>query len=254
MFEIKDIILIVLVIVVIYLIFKTRKLENFESNEQVMIRLINNKYTSDIDAIRNLALISRNMLNTKNELTIPANLVTPSGFINAGSGITSSGSISSSGAITSGTNITANGIITGDSNIVANGDIISTNGNMKCKNNIFIDNFGITKTNLKKIMSSRMSNAGFATYNGYVVCPLYEGSWNIADMINTTSGRYVFGSIDSWDFIYVNKGWRVTVYENIFEGDRAVLTNTTQNHPKALNLIDMNNKISSYTAEFMDTA
>jgi microcystin-dependent protein len=71
--ETKDIILIILVILVIYLIYKTRNLEKFSSDTNI-VSAINNKYKIDMDALRNLAAISKKILDGGDVLKIPANL------------------------------------------------------------------------------------------------------------------------------------------------------------------------------------
>jgi microcystin-dependent protein len=74
--ETKDIILIILVILVIYLLYKTRNSENFSSGtlDANIITAVNNKYKIDMDAMRNLASISKNILTQSDKLTLPANM------------------------------------------------------------------------------------------------------------------------------------------------------------------------------------
>jgi microcystin-dependent protein len=61
-------------ILIIYLIYKTRKSENFSSPaiKADIIAEVNNKYKIDMDAMRNLADISRDILTRDDTLTIPA--------------------------------------------------------------------------------------------------------------------------------------------------------------------------------------
>lgn len=76
--DIKDFILIMLVFLVLYLMFKTRNLENLNNNnmehfESTLDVAINNRYTADMDAIRNLASLANTILASTDTLTIPAN-------------------------------------------------------------------------------------------------------------------------------------------------------------------------------------
>jgi microcystin-dependent protein len=80
--EIKDIILIFLIFAIIYLLYKTRKLENvkaegFEANSDAINKAINDQYKVDIDAIRNLAQISKKIMDNKDNLTLPTNITIP---------------------------------------------------------------------------------------------------------------------------------------------------------------------------------
>jgi microcystin-dependent protein len=73
--ETKDIILIILVIIIIYLIYNTKKSEHFY-NDAALNAAINNKYKIDMDAMRNLAQISKDILTKGDSLTLPANTTT----------------------------------------------------------------------------------------------------------------------------------------------------------------------------------
>ncbi len=76
--EYQDIIIIFLVIIVIYLFFDKRQ-ESFavtSDTKNLIQNTINNKYNSDITAIRNMGQIILNILNAKDTLDIPAKGVT----------------------------------------------------------------------------------------------------------------------------------------------------------------------------------
>jgi hypothetical protein len=175
--NIQDIILIILVLAVIYLIYKTRKLENFDSTDVAITNAVNNKYTADIDAIRNLGLISGQILNNKDALIIPASVISTSNINN-------SNDINAIGNITSSSNINAAGIIKSASNIIANGELI-TNTNVRCKN-ICFGGHCFDKGSL-------IFNSG--CYEGYI-----QGPWaktnneitNLSKQFNvTTAGNYI---------------------------------------------------------------
>ncbi len=83
--DIKDIVFILMIFLIIYLVFKTRNLENLETKVSegfetttpaanlAIKQAVNDQYKADIDAIRNLAQISRNILSGGDVLKIPAN-------------------------------------------------------------------------------------------------------------------------------------------------------------------------------------
>ena len=64
-------IIILQVLITIYLIYKTRKLEKFETNADIIKTSVDNKYKFDIDAFRNLISLSKHIYNN-NRLLIPA--------------------------------------------------------------------------------------------------------------------------------------------------------------------------------------
>jgi microcystin-dependent protein len=81
--DIKDLILIVFGLLIVYLFYKTRnleKLENFESSD-ILINAINTRYNADIDALRNLASLAKNILNNNDTLTLPATNTTGKNLI-----------------------------------------------------------------------------------------------------------------------------------------------------------------------------
>ncbi len=74
-----DFILIVFSLLIIYLIYKTRNLEklsteipNFENFQNSIEEAVNAKYTGNIDAIRNLASLTTNILQGNDLFTMPA--------------------------------------------------------------------------------------------------------------------------------------------------------------------------------------
>jgi len=231
----------ILIIIIGYLLYKTRKLEQFET-EDAIITAINNKYTADIDAIRNLALISSEILNTNNELTIPAEIVNTKNLVNENNVITygtlNSGPITSSGNITSNNNINAIG------NILAQGNI-NSNGSLSFKNNLCFDDLCINKMLMKKLMSSNIFNAGFATNGGFITAILYEGSFDLQN-----GNYFLSGSNNTWDAIHINKGWKITLYDGVFTTILAEYNNLILDAPR-LFTTNLQDKISSYKAEFI---
>ncbi len=87
--EIKDFILIMLVFIVLYLMYKITNLEkknstaeHFETSIDVAV---NNRYTADMDAIRNLASLANNILTSKDSFQIPASKIYMKDVIISGS-------------------------------------------------------------------------------------------------------------------------------------------------------------------------
>jgi microcystin-dependent protein len=78
--EIKDIILGFLVLIVLYLVYKTRNLEKTSNQEKLsiekfetdLISAVNNKYTADVDAIRNLSSVANSILSNRDSFRVPA--------------------------------------------------------------------------------------------------------------------------------------------------------------------------------------
>ena len=66
------IIIAILVLSNIYLFYKTRKIEGFATTEDDLEKAITKIYTADIDAIRNLSNIAKDMTTNNDTLTIPA--------------------------------------------------------------------------------------------------------------------------------------------------------------------------------------
>ncbi len=80
MFEINDIqtiINIILILAIIYLLFFKKTAENFEETETAIINAVNTKYTADIDAIRNLGQVAKNIMTNTDNLILPTNITVP---------------------------------------------------------------------------------------------------------------------------------------------------------------------------------
>ncbi len=69
--NIKDFVLVFLVFAVIYLMFFKKPHEGFEATTDTIKKTVNDQYKEDIDSIRNLAGISKKIMND-NTLTLPA--------------------------------------------------------------------------------------------------------------------------------------------------------------------------------------
>jgi microcystin-dependent protein len=72
--ELIHLVVIFLVFVVLYLLYKTRNLEklSIEKFETDIVSAVNNKYTADMDGIRNLASVANTIITTNDSLRIPA--------------------------------------------------------------------------------------------------------------------------------------------------------------------------------------
>ena len=72
--ELIHIVVIILVLIVLYLLYKTRNLEklSIEKFETDLISAVNNKYTADVDAIRNLSSLANTILTARDSFRVPA--------------------------------------------------------------------------------------------------------------------------------------------------------------------------------------
>jgi microcystin-dependent protein len=62
------------ILIVLYLLYKTRNLEklSIEKFETDLISAVNNKYTADVDAIRNLSSLANTILSNRDSFRVPA--------------------------------------------------------------------------------------------------------------------------------------------------------------------------------------
>ncbi len=74
--NIKDIILIFLVIAVIYLLFFKEDKEHFTTEDDIK-HAVNEQYKADIEAIRNLSVITTEIMRNDDNLTLPTNISIP---------------------------------------------------------------------------------------------------------------------------------------------------------------------------------
>jgi microcystin-dependent protein len=74
--EIIYIYLFILTIIVIYILYKIRNIEPFTASSDINT-VINDKYKVDMDAMRNLAQISKEIMVNKDTLTLPTNITIP---------------------------------------------------------------------------------------------------------------------------------------------------------------------------------
>jgi microcystin-dependent protein len=72
--ELIQIVVILLVFIVLYLVYKTRNMEklSIEKFETDLISAVNNKYTADVDAIRNLSSLANTILTNRDSFRVPA--------------------------------------------------------------------------------------------------------------------------------------------------------------------------------------
>ncbi len=255
---IKDIILYIIIALLvasnIYLIYKTRNVEKFTVTDDIN-QAINDIYKADINAIRNLSNISTTIMSNNDSLTIPAKTTNVSDLV--ANNINTNNNITTvkltSGTIDSG-NISSTGDIN-SVNITSTGDIIS-NANVKLKSSLCVDDLCIDKNTLKKILSNTVF-AGFGA-NGAApsYIPLYEGTFKLYGSIYDSASRFSYGTGDVIDIIYVNKGWRITVYDGAPDSSSRskILENTVDTVPKCYMLNGQpgwTDTMSSYTAEWI---
>jgi hypothetical protein len=122
---------------------------------------------------------------------------------------------------------------------------VTVNGPIKA-NTLNLGNTMITEDILKRIINQQ-SYAGFAVNGGGTTMPLYEGQYNLTggQLFDAASGNQ-----DTWDVIYINRGWRITVWDGVnFQSQLGVLENKTSNVPIKLEIT--NDKASSYKAEWI---
>ncbi len=60
-YEYKDMLLVMLVLIIIYLVFVKKTSENFDTTTDAIKAAVNEQYKVDIDAMRNLVSVARNM-------------------------------------------------------------------------------------------------------------------------------------------------------------------------------------------------
>jgi hypothetical protein len=102
----------------------------------------------------------------------------------------------------------------------------------------------LTEDILKRIINQQ-SYAGFAVDGTGTTMPLYEGSHNLYG-----GAQFDAWTNDAWDIIYINRGWRITLWEHALgDTQAAVGENKSSNVPTKLGLPA--NKVSSYRAEWI---
>ena len=102
----------------------------------------------------------------------------------------------------------------------------------------------LTEDILKRIINQQ-SYAGFAIDGDGSTMPLYEGSHSLYG-----DAQFNAWTNDKWDVIYINRGWRITLWWHAL-GDKqaAVGENRSSNVPTKLGLPA--NEVSSYKAEWI---
>jgi len=94
--------------------------------------------------------------------------------------------------------------------------------------------------------------AGFACNGDGGTLLLYAGEYSLVALENVNPWPEGWTN-DRWDIIYVNKGFKITVYNDNMSGTQAVLENTDSDIPKRFVLSNYNLKdaLSSYKAEWI---
>ena len=252
-----------LVIGMIYILFFKKSSENFETIQatainDAAIKAVNDKYTTDIDAIRNLGAIAKKIMTNTDNLELPTNIKIPGNLVVDGNiKLTNkTGEHVIDGAIRANGNINSTADINAGANINANKDI-------RCGQNLFINDFQMNKQFLQRLLS-QSKIAGFAVNNGGTTMLLYEGGWALnIGISNESDGRFGHGAgtNESWDVVYVNRGWKVTLHEDWWHTDngtiRREIINTTSDIPladylgNAINGKHLLDKVSAYKAEWI---
>ncbi len=262
--DIKDIILIFLVIAVIYLLFFKEDKEHFTTEDDIK-NAVNELYQADIEAIRNLGQISKDIMTNKDNLTLPTNITIPGDLqlngnlqgnnINVRSDMYIGGTIKPT---------------TGNVRVSLEARELAINGNLQLDGTaaLFLKETNITEdwiknVNLKlKKLESTSSLAGYAIYaimdssrNGDsltsrlypAVYPLYDGEYSLNQSESSDGpGRFSYLQRNSqWVGLHVHKGWRITCTDST--------TNTISVHTNNSDSIPLSfyGNYSSYKAEWV---
>jgi hypothetical protein len=120
---------------------------------------------------------------------------------------------------------------------------INTNGALK------IGNTNLTEDILKRIINQQQY-AGFAIDGEGSTMPLFEGSYNLHGDARYGDAQFNAWTNDRWDVIYINRGWRITLWHHEIGNDKAAVGENKNSYvPKKLDI--PNNKVSSYKAEWI---
>jgi len=130
------------------------------------------------------------------------------------------------------------------------GDINAT-GDINVVKNFKVGNTVITEDIIKRIINQQQY-AGFAIDGAGTTTPLYEGSYDLSD----TKLFHIWLN-DTWNCIYVNKGWRITVWKH-GKDDTEIGTKDNKDNkdnkdslvPLRLDLIEQD-QASSFKAEWI---
>ena len=136
------------------------------------------------------------------------------------------------------TNIDGTTRLGGNTEIVGNANIT---GELKIGNTI------INENTIKRLLAQQ-SIAGWAVDGAQGRTLLYEGEYNLWD----TSSRFDRWTNDNWDNIYVNRGWRIRVWDDYVNGAVQIVDATNKNDfiPTKHDLT-VANKASGYKAEWV---
>jgi hypothetical protein len=110
-----------------------------------------------------------------------------------------------------------------------------------------LGNTVLDETSLKKQKHLDLL-AGFAVDGTGTTFPIYIGKYKL---FNSDWGDAYTN--DSWDIIYVNKGFKITVWQHEYTGTQAVLENKDSDIPKRFNLSNSSlvNQVSTVQAEWI---
>ena len=119
--------------------------------------------------------------------------------------------------------------------------------NLNVGGELKIGNTIINENTIKRLLAQQ-SIAGWAVDGAQGRTLLYEGEYNLWD----TSSRFDRWTNDNWDNIYVNRGWRIRVWDDYVNGAVQIVDATNKNDfiPTKHDLT-VANKASGYKAEWV---
>jgi hypothetical protein len=236
-------------------------LDDAQKNE--IKQMIYDTYKVDVTAIKNLSDVANKLQNEG--VSVPGNLLLKGPVVadhNVEHPDTASAIYRAENKLTLATdnsvilrNITSktntiemdvkSGSIVADGGIKVNGTVVGSAiyGNKLCAGLTCLD-----ETTLKRLLPLA-KHAGWAIGGtGLFTTLLYEGEY-ILYGDNTT--RFNNGSNDKWDFIYINKGWKITIWPNGSNTETPLGTrsNTTDDIP--IKWVVPTNSASLYRAEWV---
>jgi hypothetical protein len=110
----------------------------------------------------------------------------------------------------------------------------------------------ITEKELQQITSNKKC-AGFAVDGTGTTMPLYEGFWKIYGGNDETTRRFDSWTNDTWDMVYIYKGWKVQFWSDDKSGATVTVENKDDDIPKTkwLSNNNLSNSVSSYEATWV---
>ena len=114
-------------------------------------------------------------------------------------------------------------------------------GTVNVPGNLKVGDVVLTPDILKRIINQQQC-AGFAVNGGGTTMPLFEG-----DYLLTGGGNFDAWTNDSWDVIYINRGWRITLWDNGI-GDTEIASGENRSSYVPTKMVIPSDRASSYRA------